>query len=171
MTFPSFLHPPPQPVGGGDAAIGVKPVIVGGEAEIIGTSAAIGTIKRSLGLRETCGTGKSGVSSEPDPEIGSGAMVIGMMSWCERISETRDDEIRSAFSGGEIGRSRETWGRGISASGMSAGGGGKIGKYLKQKKPKINSIGWQHTRVDNNKKTNKAQASRLCGTASHLSSV
>ena len=39
--------------------------------------------------------------------------------------------------------------------------GSEIGKYMKQKKPKINSVGWKHTRVENKKK--KAQAS----TASH----
>ena len=41
----------------------------------------------------------------------------------------------------------------------TGGGGVKLEKKLrqKQKKPKINSVGSQHTRVDN--KTNKAQAS------------
>ena len=34
----------------------------------------------------------------------------------------------------------------------------------------INSVGWQHTRVDNNR-TNKAQASRFCSTVSYHSSV
>ena len=38
------------------------------------------------------------------------------------------------------------------------GGGGKIGQFMKQKA--------QNTRIDNNK-TNKAQASRFCSTASH----
>ena len=32
---------------------------------------------------------------------------------------------------------------------------------MKQKKAQINSVGWQHTRVDNNN-TNKAQVSRFC---------
>ena len=39
---------------------------------------------------------------------------------------------------------------------------------MKQKKPKINSVGWQHMRVYNNK-TNKAQANRFCSTASRHS--
>ena len=47
------------------------------------------------------------------------------------------------------------------------GGGSKTGKFMKQK-TQINSVGWQHTKVDNNK-TNKAQASRFCSTASHHS--
>ena len=37
-----------------------------------------------------------------------------------------------------------------------------------KKKRQINSVGWQHTRVYNNK-TNKAKASRFCSTASHHS--
>ena len=50
--------------------------------------------------------------------------------------------------------------------GGGGGGGGKNGKFMKQKKkPKINSVDWQHTRVDN-KKANKAEASRFCSTAS-----
>ena len=53
-------------------------------------------------------------------------------------------------------------------NGTAGGGGGVKWKNLwnTKKKPKINSVGWQHTRVDNNK-TNKAQASRFCSTASH----
>ena len=39
-------------------------------------------------------------------------------------------------------------------------GGGKTKEIYETKKPKINSVGWQHTRVDNNK-TNKAQTSRF----------
>ena len=51
------------------------------------------------------------------------------------------------------------------------GGGGKKKEiYEAKKKAQINSVGWQHKRVDNNK-TNKAQASRFCSTASHHSSV
>ena len=46
-------------------------------------------------------------------------------------------------------------------------GGSKIGKFMKQKSP--NQLCWlatlQHIRVDNSK-TNKAQASRFCSTAS-----
>ena len=41
------------------------------------------------------------------------------------------------------------------------------GKIYETKKAQINSIGWQHTRVDNNK-TNKAQASRFCSTTSPI---
>ena len=44
------------------------------------------------------------------------------------------------------------------------GGGGIKFENLWNKKPQINSVGWQHTRVDNNK-TNKAQAGRFCSTA------
>ena len=43
-----------------------------------------------------------------------------------------------------------------------------IGNFVKHNKN--NSVGWQHTRVGNNK-TNKAQASRFYSTASHHSSV
>ena len=35
-------------------------------------------------------------------------------------------------------------------------------KFMKQKKPKINTVGWQQTRVKNNK-INKVQASRFWG--------
>ena len=44
----------------------------------------------------------------------------------------------------------------ISVKVKITGGGGKIRKLMKQKKDQINSVGYQHTRVDNNK-TNKAQ--------------
>ena len=48
---------------------------------------------------------------------------------------------------------------------------GKEGVKLENfwnKKHKINSVGWKHTRVDNNK-TNEAQTSRFSSTASHHS--
>ena len=51
------------------------------------------------------------------------------------------------------------------------GGGSKIGKIMKQKKPKSTLLAdTQHTRAENNNKTNKAQASHFCRTASHHSS-
>ena len=48
------------------------------------------------------------------------------------------------------------------------GGGGRVKWkiYMKTKKNKINSVGWQYTRIYNNK-TNKAQASRFCSNVSH----
>ena len=49
------------------------------------------------------------------------------------------------------------------ASICCGGGGGKIGKFMKQKKPKSTLLV-----VDNNK-TNKTQASRFCSTTSHYS--
>ena len=52
----------------------------------------------------------------------------------------------------------------ISAGTSSAVGGSKL-ENLWNKKTQINSVGWQHTRVDNNK-TNKAQASHFCSSAS-----
>ena len=36
--------------------------------------------------------------------------------------------------------------------GLDLGGGSKIENFIKQKKKQINSVGWPHTRVDNNKK-------------------
>ena len=53
---------------------------------------------------------------------------------------------------------------------LGGGGGSEMEKFMKHKKPKINSVGWQHTRVYNNK-TDKAQASRFFITASHHPSV
>ena len=39
----------------------------------------------------------------------------------------------------------------VESSVLGGGGGSKIGKFMRQKKPQINSVGEQHTRVDNNK--------------------
>ena len=53
-----------------------------------------------------------------------------------------------------------------------SGGGGVKMENLWNKKPQINSVGWQHMRVRvDNSKTNKAQDSRFSSTASHHSSV
>ena len=38
-------------------------------------------------------------------------------------------------------------------------------EFYETKKAQINSVGWQHTRVDNNNKTNKAQS--VASAASH----
>ena len=61
------------------------------------------------------------------------------------------------------GRCREPWGLSMLAD---VRGGGVNWTICETKKAQINSVGWQHTRVDNSK-TNKAPASRFCSTAGY----
>ena len=71
------------------------------------------------------------------------------------------------FAGSDSLRQAYGQGSGLHAALLrSEGGGGVKLENIWIKKAQINSVDWQHTRVDNNK-TNKAQDSRFCSTASH----
>mgnify|MGYP003571757131 CR=1 FL=1 len=67
----------------------------------------------------------------------------------------------------DVGRRGVVWGEGERGECNMGGGVSKTGKYMQQR---LNQLCWLHRRVENNK-TNKAQASRFCSTASHHSSI
>ena len=83
------------------------------------------------------------------------------MKWSEFQSKLTNWEEEKAFEG--VGRHVPHFGRKAAAmpnTGQEVvlGGGVKLKIYETKKKPKINSVGWQHTRVDN--KQNKQSQGR-----------